>query len=52
MNEGYCEACTRLEPLNDDGKLADHTVWYTEFGKWHQVTCRGAGLEPSEPEDT
>lgn len=53
MNEGYCEACTRIVVLNVEGGLAQHTVWHSEFGRWHQVTCKGTGLEPTEqPEGT
>lgn len=47
-SEGFCPACERLEPIADNGLIAEHRVWYTEFGKWHQVTCRGTGVEPGE----
>lgn len=52
MMEGFCGACERLEPLNRDGTVAPHTKWHAEFGRWHQVTCRGSGLDPTEPEET
>jgi hypothetical protein len=52
MDEGYCGACQRLEPLDGKGFIAQHLVSYAEFGKWHRVTCKGTGELPGEvPED-
>jgi hypothetical protein len=46
-DEGYCGACGRLEPLDQDGLLGEHTTNFVEYGAWHLVTCRGTGTPPS-----
>jgi hypothetical protein len=53
MDEGLCAPCQRLVAIAEDGTIAKHTVWYTEYGKWYQRACSGTGLKPDEmPEET
>lgn len=42
---GYCQHCRRLEPVNEPGLIAPHTL--SAFVNYGKTVCEGSGTEPT-----